>query len=166
MKKNLKAFTLIELLIVIIIIGIIISSVSFNLKPNTLALEKDRIKHYFMYANNIGLKWDGYDPLKPEVAAVCFEVNGSNNSISAYIQKWDNSEEFLKDPTNQNKEINNTKFQSNITATFTKICFSTNGDLFENNLSMQNLIKTPQKITLSDGKREENLTIEPSGAIH
>jgi hypothetical protein len=47
-----------------------------------------------------------------------------------------------------------------------KICFSPNGDLFENNLSMQNLIKTPQKITLSDSKREENLSIEPSGAIY
>lgn len=93
------SFTLIELLIVIIIIGIIISSISFNLAPDKLNLAVDNLMKYINYTQSLALKDDKYQP---------FSKNKNNiyeNNLSKYwYKKWwririsstNNNEYFLK----------------------------------------------------------------------
>jgi type II secretory pathway pseudopilin PulG len=77
------SFTLIELLIIIVIIGIIISSISFNLAPDKLNLAVDNLMKYINYTQSLVLKDDKYQP---------FSKNKNNiyeNNLSKYwYKKW------------------------------------------------------------------------------
>jgi len=169
MKRNLKkidsnSFSLLEVIIVIVIIGILASVITIPSIDNTLQIESDKMENYFRTAHATGLKWDGFDVSKDYWSAVCFEVNESNNTISAYIKNKD-SKEFLKDALDQ-KELKNVKFKSKISASFTIICFSPFGDLFDNNISKTNLITKQNEINLTLNGKIKTLIIEPTGLIH
>jgi prepilin-type N-terminal cleavage/methylation domain-containing protein len=77
------SFTLIELLIVIIIIGILISSISFNLTPDKLNLAVDNLIRYINYTQSLALKDDKYKPFSDD------ETNLAQNNLSRYwYKKW------------------------------------------------------------------------------
>jgi prepilin-type N-terminal cleavage/methylation domain-containing protein len=87
------SFTLIELLIVIIIIGILISSISFNLTLNKLNIAADEIIKNIRYTESLALKDDKYQP---------FPINSSviekNRSKYWFKQWW--QIRFYKDSNN------------------------------------------------------------------
>jgi len=162
-KRNLKSFTLLELVIVIIIIGILAAAINISIPNNTLQTETDKMKNYFRIAHSYGLKYDGWSETNQSWKSVCFEINESNNSVSAYINE--NPKKYIINPLNK-KDLNNTQFKSNISADFNIICFSPFGDIFENNISKNNLITHDKEINLSYGGKIKTLIITPTGFIY
>ena len=61
-KFNSSSFTLIELLIVIIIIGIIVSTLSFDFAPDKLQLAADQVIKDIRFTQSLALKDDKYQP--------------------------------------------------------------------------------------------------------
>jgi type II secretory pathway pseudopilin PulG len=61
-RRFFPSFTLIELLIIIIIIGIVITSISFNLNPAKLDLAADNLIKNIRYTQSLALKDDKYQP--------------------------------------------------------------------------------------------------------
>ena len=63
-QKSFKtsAFTLFEVLIVVIIIGILVTSLSFNFSPNKLELARDQLIKDIRYTQSLALKDDKYIP--------------------------------------------------------------------------------------------------------
>ncbi|ACM93468.1 N-terminal methylation [Nautilia profundicola AmH] len=57
-----SAFTMIELLVVIIIIGIIVATLSFNFSPNRLQLATDQLIKDIKFTQSLALKDDKYQP--------------------------------------------------------------------------------------------------------
>jgi len=60
--KKTSAFTLFEVLVVIIIIGILASSLSFDFNPNKLELARDQLIKDIRYTQSLALKDDKYIP--------------------------------------------------------------------------------------------------------
>lgn len=89
------SFTLIELLIVIIIIGIIISSVSFNLTPDKFNLAVDNLIKYIRFTQSLALKDDKYQPFSNNKNS-----NYENNLSRYWYKKW---WKFCISATNNNK---------------------------------------------------------------
>ncbi len=172
-KKNLKnSFTLLELVIVIIIIGILAATISISIPNNKVQTEADKIKTYFRLAHSAALKYDGWDVSKRFWSAVCFEINESNNSVSVYIKKQNTSgvvtKEYLTNPLNQ-KDLNETAFKSTLSASVNVICFSPFGDMFENNISESTLITKNEEINITDptdSSEKRELIITSSGFIY
>ncbi|GAX88076.1 conserved hypothetical protein [Lebetimonas natsushimae] len=76
------SFTLIELLIVIVIIGIVITSISFNLAPDKLNIAADEIIRNIRYTQSLALKDDKYQP---------FPINNSvieQNRSKYWFKQW------------------------------------------------------------------------------
>jgi len=78
-----SAFTLVELVIVIIIIGIIVSSFSFNFAPDKLKLAADRLSRDIRYTQSLALKDDKYQPF-PNANT----VSETNRSKYWFKQWW------------------------------------------------------------------------------
>jgi prepilin-type N-terminal cleavage/methylation domain-containing protein len=61
-KYNSSAFTLLELLVVIIVIGIIVATLSFDFSPNKLQLAADQLIKDIRFTQSLALKDDKYQP--------------------------------------------------------------------------------------------------------
>jgi prepilin-type N-terminal cleavage/methylation domain-containing protein len=89
------SFTLVEVLIVIVIIGILISSISFNLSPDKLNLAADEIIKNIRYTQSLALKDDKYQPFP--IAKNEIEYNRSKYWFKQWWQI-----RFAKNTTNNN----------------------------------------------------------------
>jgi prepilin-type N-terminal cleavage/methylation domain-containing protein len=76
------SFTLIEVLIVIIIIGILISSISFNLTPDKLSLAADDLIKNIRYTESLALKDDKYQPFP------IADNDIENNRSKYWFKQW------------------------------------------------------------------------------
>jgi len=113
-KRRLSpSFTLIELLIVIIIIGIIISTISFNLSPDKLDLAADSIIKNIEYTQSLALKDDKYQPFQKNNTSI-----EQNRSKYWFKQWW--QIRFFK---NSNGDI--------LIEVFSDLPYHSNNDLFD-----------------------------------
>jgi prepilin-type N-terminal cleavage/methylation domain-containing protein len=81
-KYNSSAFTLIEILIVIVIIGIIVATLLFDYSPNKLQLATDQLIKDIRFAQSLALKEDKYQP---------FPINASSkeqNRSKYWFKQW------------------------------------------------------------------------------
>jgi len=83
-KSNSFAFTLIEVLIVIIIIGILVGTLSFDFAPNKLQLAADQLINHIKYTQSLAIKEDKYQPFPIDDSAV--EQNRSKYWFKQYWQ--------------------------------------------------------------------------------
>jgi type II secretory pathway pseudopilin PulG len=89
------SFTFIEVLIVVIIIGILISSISFNLSPDKLNLAADELIKNIEFAQSLALKDDKYQPFPNDNNEIEY-----NRSKYWFKQWW--QVRFSKNTTNDN----------------------------------------------------------------
>jgi len=76
-KSNSSAFTLLELLVVLVIIGIIVASLNFDFFPNKLKLTAQKIIRDIHYTQSLALKDDKYQP---------FPAHGCDGSDTGNIE--------------------------------------------------------------------------------
>jgi len=81
-KFKTSAFTLIELIVVIIIIGIIVATLSFDYSPDKLQLAADQVIRDIRFTQSLALKDDKYQP---------FSIDSSNketNRSKFWFKQW------------------------------------------------------------------------------
>jgi len=79
MKALKPSFTIIELIIVIIIIGILAYTINFNFFDNNLKLAADQIENHIRYTESLAFKDDKYRP---------FPVNDNNQTEKNRSKFW------------------------------------------------------------------------------
>jgi len=77
-----SSFTLLELLIVIVIIGILVSSISFNFAPDNLQLAADNLIKNIQFTQSLALKDDKYQPFPVENNDI------ENNRSKYWFKQW------------------------------------------------------------------------------
>ena len=146
-----KAFSLIELILVIVIMGTLTFSAFEFIPDNTLISDKEMLKLKIMQkkSNALGYKKIGFD----DYICVTFDKD--------YLNSEDNS---------SNEKVHYT-FKSNISVyglSGNILCFDNFGRIYENevDVNLQNLINKVITIKLTYKNNEKNITIYPlMGAI-
>ena len=88
-KCNSSAFTLLELLVVIIIIGIIVATLSFNVSPNKLEIAADQLINHIKTTQSVALKDDKYQPFPNHTCDNTAEGNIECNRTKYWFkQQW------------------------------------------------------------------------------
>ncbi|BAF70428.1 pilus assembly FimT family protein [Nitratiruptor sp. SB155-2] len=158
------AFTLYELIIVIVTIGILAAVAIPRLKTNTLQEETMQVVDFIRYTQHLAMVDDKYDPSDPnwQQKAWCIQVNENNLSIFS-------GNVYAKDPIT-NKEItgglkdnSNRDFQITLSP-HTTICFDELGRPYQSNnndIKYNHLLRNILKITASYEGKEINISIQP-----
>jgi len=77
-----SSFTLLELLVVIVIIGILVSTISFNFAPDNLQLASDNLIKNIRFTQSLALKDDKYQPFPIKNNAI------ENNRSKYWFKQW------------------------------------------------------------------------------
>ncbi len=112
LNNSSSAFTLIEILVVIIVIGILAATLSFNFAPNKLQLAADQLIKNIRLTQSLALKDDKYQPFPKSTSAA-----DKNQSKYWFKQWW--QIRFLKKGNDWVYEI------------FTDLSYSSDSDLFD-----------------------------------
>ncbi|MEA1955110.1 MAG: type II secretion system protein [Campylobacterota bacterium] len=140
-----KAFTLLELIFVIVIIGIMASVGSSSFKPNYLLDDANFISSKIKEAQFLGI---GYEHLNFDGSIVSDETGCIQIKKDALEEKSTNKNEV------------NYQLHVDISPSDTTICFDSKGRPHEDDFD-GTLISTQKVITLTYSDKERNITIEP-----
>ncbi|QCI28042.1 hypothetical protein [Caminibacter pacificus] len=83
MKALKPSFTIIELIIVIIIIGIIAYTINFNFFDNNLKVAADQVENHIRYTESLAMKDDKYQPFPKSTSSA-----DTNQSKFWFMQWW------------------------------------------------------------------------------
>ena len=143
-----KAFTLLELVFVIVIIGIMIGVGSSALKPKYLQNDTNFIVAKIIETQFMGI---GYE----HNSFGCQEINPDYKSGCIRIEK----DALSEDATNTNEL--NYKLHISIEPLDTTICFDSKGRPHEGDFTQSTLLKAQKKLTFKYLDKEKNIFIEP-----
>ena len=151
-KKD--AFTIYELIIVIVTIGILAAVAIPRLKTNTLQEETLKVVDFIRYTQHLAMIDDKYDPQDAnwQQKAWCIQINENNLTIfSGGI--------YAKDPIDQSN-IQKKEFTITLSPNKT-ICFDEIGRPYENSIQYSNLLRNELIITTSYEGEDINISIQP-----
>jgi len=147
MKK--KAFTLLELIFVIVIIGIMAGVASSAFKPHYLIDDSNFISAKIKEAQFLGI---GHEHLK---------FGGTSSGYDATTGCIEITKDALQEKATKTHEVNyqlHTAFSGSLDGK--KICFDSVGRPHEDDFN-GTLLSTSKILTISYGARDRNITIEP-----
>lgn len=147
-----KAFTLLELIFVILIIGII-SSVGFSsFKPKYLIDDVNFIATKIKETQFLGTGYEhnsfGVEEITPDYSNGCIDLKKSSLNESATT---DNKMNYILHVTDEN----NNEFD------YGTICFDSKGRPHDNNFTNGSLLSTQKVLRFKYSNKEKNITIEP-----
>jgi len=146
-----RGFTLFELVLVIVVIGILAIVVVPRLGTNNEMVDQTKAVDYARYAQHLAMIDDGFWATKKYWRKSAWCVMLSDNNISVYKDIYDNNGFVKRKLAKVNgkemifwpkSEVNDTK----------SICFDEIGRPYLNNIELSNLLKKPIEIRIGNGK--------------
>ena len=176
-----KAFTMIELVFVIVVIGILAAVIIPNTRTNPLYEAATQLVSHIRYAQHLGMVDDKFDSTTGSQwhrNRWQIRFNGNQYTIAS-----ENNTVFAKNPMNADANLSNTDLMAKYSTavTFTDSCAGTNiilsfdhlgrpivGDLSANTTAYTSqLINTACTITLSSNGENVSIKVEPeTGYAH
>ena len=158
-----KAFTLLELVFVIVVVGILVAVILPRTKTNPVQEASVSLLSYIRYTQHLALVDDKYD---------------TSNNINWYKKRWqlqintsklsivsDRNVTYAKDPSNPNNPLQNIDFLNKYTVTISPnsiISFDYLGRPLTNNNSLYSgLLTSDYNITISNGNENAVIKIHP-----
>jgi prepilin-type N-terminal cleavage/methylation domain-containing protein len=175
-----KAFTMLELIFVIVVIGILAAVIIPNTKTNSVAEAAVDLVSRIQYTKHLALVDDKYDRTNPTWMRNRWQIVLSNNKYSIVS---DNNTTYAKDPALPSKDIKDIDLNDKYTVTMalsggcngqTAITFDNLGRPMIGNISNDvsayvagQLMTATCVITLSQGTKNAVIHIEPeTGYAH
>ena len=157
-----KAFTLLELIFVIVVIGILVAVILPKTRTNPLEEATQKLLSYIKYTQHLSLIDDKYDKLSPNWYKKRWQLQINNNELSIVS---DINTSYAKNPSNTKKLLKNINFLNEYTVTIspgTIISFDYLGRPYSNIQSINgSLLTNNYSITISDGNSNGIITIHP-----
>ncbi len=158
MKQN-KAFTIYELIIVIVTLGILAAVTIPRLTTNSLNKQVSDIVDKIRYTQHLAMVDDKFDPNNPnwQDNGWCIKIDESNLTI------WSNDVGAATDPLDPNKKFSNLTYKVTLSPHKT-ICFDDLGKPYESNsndIKYEHLLTNDVNITASLDGESKNIIIYP-----
>ena len=99
-----KAFTLLELIFVIVVIGILVAVILPKTRTNPLEEATQKLLSYIKYTQHLSLMDDKYDKLSPNWYQKRWQLQINNNKLSIVS---DINTSYAKNPSNTKKLLKN-----------------------------------------------------------
>lgn len=171
LHRKYKAFTIIELIIVIVIIGIVSSIFVMNIPDNNLISDKRYLVSKLYEKKNNALKysyvnvsnnWETFNNYDNNCLNLDVREDHIVNSISQIVSEEINNELSKKYYINDNLFLNITGLNSDLS----KICFDANGVPYDGDYRLENRLKQKVVIEMNYNGKVEYIYILPmTGAV-